>query len=223
MLASPVIAAIPAKGHSQRLADKNLRPFLGRPLVQWTIDYLLAHHIESEVITEDDRIKTLARNAGLAVHHDAHTHTGSMDLILHEWMEKHRQRTRLWLEPTAPLRPMRLIPEVLEKITEGYDSVAVGVKGIYFVFDQQGKLLIGDWLQKGHPPPRTQDMRPQYLVLGSLWAVRAGLEVTNYFLRGRIGLVPLDRRFACDIDYQEDFRHAEHMARILDEEGLLWP
>ena len=49
-----VIALLPMKGHSERVAGKNLRPLAGRPLYHWVMQTLLATKMISEVVVDTD-------------------------------------------------------------------------------------------------------------------------------------------------------------------------
>ncbi|MGC2241644.1 MAG: acylneuraminate cytidylyltransferase family protein, partial [Acidimicrobiia bacterium] len=49
-----VVALLPMKGHSERVAGKNLRPLGGRPLYHWIMDSLLAVGRISSVVVDTD-------------------------------------------------------------------------------------------------------------------------------------------------------------------------
>lgn len=63
------VAVIPARGGSKRIPRKNVRAFNGRPLIQWTIESVLASKCFSRVIvsTDDSSIAQIARAAGAEV------------------------------------------------------------------------------------------------------------------------------------------------------------
>ena len=49
-----IIALLPIKGHSERIAGKNFRDFCGKPLFAWILDTLLSiREIESVLINTD--------------------------------------------------------------------------------------------------------------------------------------------------------------------------
>lgn len=64
-----VLALIPARAGSQRLPGKNLRPFNGRPLIDWTLDAALgAPAIDAVAVTTDDpAVAALAAARGATV------------------------------------------------------------------------------------------------------------------------------------------------------------
>ncbi|MBX3478347.1 MAG: acylneuraminate cytidylyltransferase family protein [Brevundimonas sp.] len=64
-----VLALIPARAGSQRLPGKNLRPFNGRPLIDWTLDAALgASAVDAVAVTTDDpAVAALAAAHGATV------------------------------------------------------------------------------------------------------------------------------------------------------------
>jgi len=60
-----VLGVIVARRGSKRLTDKNIKPFLGRPLVAWSIEQALAAKSLGEVVlsSDDQRVLALANDA----------------------------------------------------------------------------------------------------------------------------------------------------------------
>ena len=58
-----ILAIIPARGGSKGIPRKNLIPFLGKPLIQWSIDVALDSKIITDVVvtSDDDEILELSR------------------------------------------------------------------------------------------------------------------------------------------------------------------
>lgn len=63
---SRVIAVVPARGGSKGLPGKNVKPFLNKPLIAWTLDAARASaYIDTVVVsTDDDLIAQAAAEAG---------------------------------------------------------------------------------------------------------------------------------------------------------------
>ena len=63
------IAIITARGGSKRIPRKNIRPFLGKPIMAYSIEAALQSNIFDEVMvsTEDEEIAALARRYGAKV------------------------------------------------------------------------------------------------------------------------------------------------------------
>ena len=63
------ICIIPARGGSTRIPKKNIRPFLGKPLIAWSIEHALKTGLFERVIvtTDSEEIAAVAREYGAEV------------------------------------------------------------------------------------------------------------------------------------------------------------
>ena len=63
------IAIIPARGGSKRIPRKNIRPFLGKPVIAYSIAAALQSGLFDEVMvsTDDEEIAEVARQYGAKV------------------------------------------------------------------------------------------------------------------------------------------------------------
>ena len=63
------IAIIPARGGSKRIPRKNIKPFMGKPIMAYPIDAAINSGLFDEVMvsTDDDEIASIAREYGAAV------------------------------------------------------------------------------------------------------------------------------------------------------------
>lgn len=61
------LAVIPARGGSKRIPRKNIRPFLGRPMIAYTIDVALESGLFDRVLvsTDDGEIAAVAKEIGV--------------------------------------------------------------------------------------------------------------------------------------------------------------
>lgn len=105
-----VLAVIPARGGSKRLPGKNVRDFLGKPLIAWTIEQAQnSSYIDTLICSTDDaeieRIskmwgcKVLPRPSILATD-EAQMH----DVVLHAISFNRNHELVVVLQPTSPLR-----------------------------------------------------------------------------------------------------------------------
>src|SRR5436309_11175411 len=64
-----VLALIPARGGSKGIPRKNVREFLGKPLIAWSIEQALASERIDRLIvsTEDEEIAAVSRQFGAEV------------------------------------------------------------------------------------------------------------------------------------------------------------
>lgn len=84
------IAVIPARGGSKRIPRKNIKDFLGRPIIHYAIEAALNSQLFDVVLcsTDDEEIAEVAKNCGAQVpfmrpHHLADDHTITADVIAH--------------------------------------------------------------------------------------------------------------------------------------------
>src|SRR5688572_1174492 len=63
------LAIIPARGGSKRIPRKNIKPFLGRPMIAYSIQTALESKLFDRVIvsTDDEEIAKVARSLGADV------------------------------------------------------------------------------------------------------------------------------------------------------------
>jgi CMP-N-acetylneuraminic acid synthetase len=110
-----IVGIIPARGGSKTIPRKNVQPFVGKPLIAWTIECALNSQILERVIvsTEDEEIAGIAQEYGAEVPFQrppglAHSSTPLVQVILHaiEWLESQDQMPDgiMVLSPTTPLR-----------------------------------------------------------------------------------------------------------------------
>ena len=63
------LAIIPARGGSKRIPRKNIKPFLGKPIIAYSIEAALKSELFDEVMvsTDDNEIKEIAIKYGAKV------------------------------------------------------------------------------------------------------------------------------------------------------------
>ncbi|NTS75361.1 acylneuraminate cytidylyltransferase family protein [Catenovulum sp. SM1970] len=130
------IAIIPARSGSKRLPNKNLKIFVNKPLIAWTIDAALQSKVFSEVIVSTDcqSIADVAIEFGAKVpflrdstlaSDDAKSADVAMDVI--EKLALSGEDEFTWLQPTSPLRTSECIRQAMQqfKLTEADSLVSV--------------------------------------------------------------------------------------------------
>src|SRR3989338_3921783 len=111
-----ILAYIPARAGSKRIPGKNIKKFLGKPLIAYTIEQALNCPIVDRVIvdTDSEKIAQIARRYGAEVPFLRPTELARdssqiIDTILYtlDWLEKEQKYTPthlLILQTTSPLR-----------------------------------------------------------------------------------------------------------------------
>ena len=231
---SGVLGVIPARGGSKGIPGKNIRPFLGRPLLEWTIETARASGVFREIAlsTDDDDIARTARGAGLQVPFMRPSHLAGDDVptapvIRHavEWHQSHGWTpvAVMVLEPTSPGRqPFHLQEAARLLMQHDVDSVAsvsrvphhyVPAKQLTLAVD--GQLSGADGTHVRNMVHRRQELAPRYAFDGVVFACR-----TKWLLQEPctlwgdrvLGLV-VDPNFAVDLDEPADGAPAEERLR----------
>jgi CMP-N,N'-diacetyllegionaminic acid synthase len=106
-----LLALIPARGGSKGIPRKNIRPFCGKPLLQWSIDSALGSACVDQVVvsTDDPEIAQLARACGAEVPFLRPAELASdtapgIAPVLHAIEQLAQVTDVLLLQPTSPLR-----------------------------------------------------------------------------------------------------------------------
>jgi len=228
---------VPCRRGSQRVPDKNTRPFAGHPggLLGVKLDQLEATRgLDTIVVDSNDplvleraraRQRTWGRGAGAAaleVHerpdHLGRSDTTTDDLIAYALATVGGDEL-VWTHVTSPFCGAasyeRMLGAWRDTPRDRYDSFMAVHPIKSFVWSAEGPLNH----TRGGPDgglrwPRTQDVTPVYDVCSALFVVPLPV---GRALGDRIGRAPrlfeLDRLEALDIDWDEDFRVAE----------ALWP
>lgn len=131
-----ILGIIPARGGSKGIKRKNLRPILGKPLVQYTIEASLkSKYITKTIVsTEDFEIAQISKNANAQVIERpielAQDETKTAPVMLHTLKELEKQGYKpdyvVLLQPTCPLRDEKYIDSAFdfffENLENGFDS-----------------------------------------------------------------------------------------------------
>src|SRR5687768_14060625 len=108
------IAIIPARGGSKRIPRKNIKEFLGKPIIAYSIEIALKSGLFDEVMvsTDDDEIAQIAKKYGAsipfmrsALNSDDHASTSDVIMeVINNYAQLGRQFTyACCIYPTAPL------------------------------------------------------------------------------------------------------------------------
>lgn len=225
-----VCALIPARGGSKGLPGKNIRPFLGRPLLAWTIQAARDSQAVDRIVVSTDcpDIADVARRYGAEVamrpHPLATDEATSADVARHHLGQWAREGTGCevlaLLQPTSPLRAGVHIDAAVGQFRGGgYDSLASCREAEthpYLTWRMEGGSLEPFIL--GTQSRRRQDLPPAYALNGALYLVRSDAfpSTGDAFLFGKCGAYVMEGEVSSDIDDLNDFVAAESVARRLD-------
>jgi CMP-N,N'-diacetyllegionaminic acid synthase len=217
-----LLALIPARGGSKGIPRKNIRPFCGKPLLQWTIDVALGAPCVDRIVvsTDDPEIAEVALHAGAEVPflrpvELASDAASGLAPVLHALEQLPEVTDVLLLQPTSPLRIVADVEAIVTLRRRAGRPAAVSVtpsskhpSWMYGLSPQQQ-------LEPLLPVPEAacrQQLPPAYTLNGALYlASRTYLERERSFLTAdTLGYVMPPER-SVDIDTPLDWHWCEFL------------
>ena len=223
------IAIITARGGSKRIPGKNVKEFMGKPMLTYAIEAALEAGIFREVMvsTDDEEIARIARGAGAAVpfmrSEAASGDFATTDDVLMEVLETYDKRGELFdymacIYPTAPFVTAGKLREAMDILIEKDASGVMPV--VRFSFPPQRGMAIREgklaYCYPENAMKRSQDLEPMYHDSGQFYCYH----VERYrACRGDLpdGYLPIivPETEVQDIDNPSDWELAEMKYRMM--------
>jgi CMP-N,N'-diacetyllegionaminic acid synthase len=222
-----VLGLIPAKMNSIGLPNKNIKLLKGKPLVAWSVlSGLKSNYIDELIVSTDSQeIATIALDYGAKVpflrpSNLATSHTPSVDVAKHAlnfYLESQNKKFDYLalMEPTSPLRKMKdidLMIEKLDSLSENFDAiVSIGATGIH---PNNVKKIDGHKVERFCSAlpitTRRQDDETVFFPLGIAYIAKVKtLFLENTFYPERLTYFTLSRNQCFEIDDFLDFKIVE--------------
>ena len=225
------IAIIPARGGSKRIPRKNIKPFLGKPIIAYSIEAALKSNLFDEVMvsTDDKKIAEIAEKYGAKVPfirsannaNDFATLTDVLFEVMNQYKQKDKNFNNICgILPTAPLITTDRIAEAYNKFNnEKLDSICPVVEFSYPILralkisdKNKLKMIWPEYLKI-----RSQDLKPAFHDSGSFYWVKAEAmkkEKTLFCKNGSAIILPETE--VQDIDSETDWKLAELKYQLLN-------
>ncbi|WP_413287814.1 cytidylyltransferase domain-containing protein [Bdellovibrio sp. HCB337] len=221
------LAIIPARAGSKRIPGKNKRPFLGKPLIQWTIEAALNSPIPLDVVVSTDdpdilkykdlypSVDFLSRSAELA------QDTSSSSDVIVEVMKTRKQAADfiVLLQPTSPLRGAQVVGAAVQEFLSSSVPQMVSVRACrevpshIFYETSEGTLTP---LLKNQVELRSQDWKNVWTLNGALYLSDWDLFLkSKSFFGAQTKAFVMAENLSVDIDTEEDWKRAETFAQGL--------
>lgn len=222
------LAIIPARSGSKRVPQKNIRRFLGKPLINWTVEFAttIAWFDTIHVSTDSREIADIAVNCGATAPYlrDASLATDtatSIDVVLDvvDWYSRNGTSfdAIALLQPTSPVRRPHHWDRAREMIEQrGFDS-AVGARSAtthpYLAMKARDDGSLQPFFPTESRTLRSQDFPQAHYLNGTLYLARMeALKSERSFMCGRCGLVSVEDEIEnIDIDTEADWAEAERI------------
>lgn len=220
------LAIIPARGGSKRIPRKNVKPFLGKPMLAYSIEAALSTGLFDEVMvsTDDKEIAEVARQYGAkvpfmrtpATANDYATLADVMKEVLTEYKNRGQEFDNSCLIlATCPMLQSQDISSAYNRLTSSDFTMVYPV--VLFSYPIWRCLdLAEDGSMRRHWPEfensRSQDLPKQYHDTGTFyWYKNAEWLAGNV----KIGGIEVDETTIQDIDTETDWKLAEMKYKLL--------
>jgi CMP-N-acetylneuraminic acid synthetase len=238
---SNILAIIPARSGSKGLPGKNIRPFLGHPLLAYSVAAAKQSSAVVRVIcsTDSEDIATVARRYGaetpfLRPSSLAQDDTLDLPVMQHaiRWLQdKDKWPTDILvqLRPTSPIRPAGLVDQAVQLLLNDKNATAVRTvcpapanpykmwrlpEGGFSESPYMRNLLEVPGIAEPYNAPR-QQLPAVWWQTGTVDVVRAEVVLAGSMTGARILPCAVSTEIAVDIDKEADLHWAaEVMARV---------
>ncbi len=217
------IAIIPARGGSKRLPNKNIKSFLGKPIIAYSIEAAINSNLFEEIMvsTDNEQIAQIAIKYGASVpflrsektSNDFATIGEVVEEVLLMYQNQHKFFDHLCcILATAPFIKVKHINEAYQlMIKHKYDSVFPIVRFSYPI--QRALRLQNGKVSMFYPEnfsKRSQDLEQAYHDSGQFYWMKVDefLKQKRFFANNS-GAIILSEFETQDIDNEEDWKIAE--------------
>ena len=220
------IAVIPARGGSKRIPKKNIKEFMGKPIIAYSIEAALQSQLFDEVIvsTDDEEIADVAKKYGASVpfmrpDELSDDFTGTTPVVQHaaNWYAEHVNKPEYvcCIYSTAPFVQVKYIKEAFNKLKKLDQAVVSSFTSFAFPIQRAQKMDTNGQMTPFYPefmPCRSQDLEEGYHDAGQFyWWSEQSL---NQGAKENQAVI-LPRYLVQDIDTLEDWKRAELMYQAL--------
>lgn len=229
------IAIITARGGSKRIPRKNIRSFLGKPIMAYSIEAALQSGIFDEVMvsTEDEEIAELAERYGAKVpfmrsEKTAGDFAGTNDVLL-EVLDEYEKRGECFesgccIYPTAPFVTAEKLKKAMGELLEEDADTLIPV--VEFSYPPKRAMVIRDGLlQFGdlrYIDSRSQDLEKEYHDVGQFYCFRTeAFRKNRKLMLGKILPYVVSETEVQDIDNEADWQIAEIKYRAMLQRGAI--
>lgn len=218
-----IIAMIPARMGSRRLAMKNLALLDGKPLIYYAIQAAKEARIfERIIINSESRLfEKIARRYGVDFYKrpaDLASSKAKSDSVIYDFIKNNPCSITVWVNPTSPLQTGREVREVVEYFIDNDLDSLITVK------DEPTHCLY-----KGKPVnfkmdeifARTQDLLPLQPFVYSVMMWRSNIFMRTFkrkgyaIFSGKVGFYRVGEFSSVVIKKKEDLMLAELCLKIL--------
>ena len=216
------LCIIPARGGSKRIPRKNIKDFLGKPIIAYSIEAAIKSNLFDEVMvsTEDSEIAEIAKQYGARIpfmrSNEKENDFDTTYEVIAEVLDNYEKMNMNFekaccLYPCAPLITFEKLQEAHDKL----DSFDVAFPVVKYSFpiqrallkDKDGKVM---FFQPEYETTRSQDLKESYHDAGQFyWFVVKKIIKNKGLFTNNTGVLVLSELEVQDIDNTKDWKLAE--------------
>ncbi len=218
------IAIITARGGSKRIPGKNIRSFLGKPIIQYSIEAALQSGLFNEVMvsTDSEEIAAISREAGAVTPfirsaENSNDFATTADVLLEVLTAYEKKQEAAFefgccLYPTAPFITAEKLRQAYDRIRESMADTVFPVceysSSIWRAYRMKDKKLSHLWPE--HANKRSQDLEPAYYDCGQFYFFNVGrfMQTRSLITSHSVG-IEVPETEVQDIDTEKDWQLAE--------------
>jgi pseudaminic acid cytidylyltransferase len=225
-----VVAVIPARGGSERIPHKNIKPFCGKPMIAYSIEAAKNAGIFDRIIvsTDSEKIASTAKEFGSEIPfmrpgNLADNYTGTDAVILHalKWLMEDGDKIDYicCIYATAPFVKTEYIIKGYNLLRDNSATSCYSVTTYPFPIFRSLKINNQNRLEMFWPEyreQRSQDLPEAYHDAGQFYWANAKnyLKEKQFYSKDAVPVI-LPRCLVQDIDTPEDWETAEKMYSVL--------
>lgn len=214
------IAIIPARGGSKRIPRKNIKPFLGKPIIAYTIETAIKSQLFDEVMvsTDDEEIALIARSYGAKVpvlrSKDTSTDFATTFEVIQEVLSNYDSTFEYacCIYPCNPFLTEQCLINAFELLVNDHKNAVFPIIA-YSHPIQRAFQVKENSVVFTHPEfalTRTQDLPQRYYDAGQFYFFRvAPILASKQLIDTNSGGIIISEMEAQDIDNETDWKLAE--------------
>ena len=220
------VAIITARGGSKRIPRKNVKPFMGKPMIAYSIAAALEAKLFDEVMvsTDDAEIAEIAKAHGAAVPFlrsaaTANDFATTAD-VLNEVIVEYAKLGVVFDEfcciyPCVPFLTGELLRQAHEVFAAGVADSLMPVVKYSFPIQRALRRSAEGFLEYREPENklrRSQDLEPMYHDVGMFYFHKT----SSFGMDGRVAMFEMPEERIQDIDTMDDWKMAELKYKVLN-------
>lgn len=227
------LCIIPARGGSKRIPRKNIKEFLGKPIIAYSIETALKSKLFDEIMvsTDDKEIATIAKSYGATVpflrsKKNSDDFASTFDVIA-EVINEYKKNNRFFdnvccIYACAPFVTSNKLKQAYKKLVKTKFDVVFPVMEYSFPIQRAVKKDDNDSIEMlniEHTTTRSQDLEKSYHDAGQFyWMNREIVLKKKSLMTDNTGAVVISELEGQDIDSLTDWKLAELKYKLINED-----